>query len=137
MPDITTIKDGDEIAAIIVKSTYNEPGVHFPTPDYFNLQIGIHNRKAGTTIIPHVHKPINELRDVPVQEFFIVEKGKIRVDLYDREEKVIATTVLVKGDIIIISSGHGMEFLEDSKIIELKQGPYRGVEADKRQIFTE
>lgn len=134
MSDIITIKDGEDIAAIIIKSTFQEPGAHFPTPEYFNLQVGIHNRPAGTAIKPHVHKTIKELRDVPVQEFFILEKGRVRVDLFSREEKFIAACELEAGDSAIIISGHGMEFLEESRIVEVKQGPYRGVEADKKMI---
>jgi hypothetical protein len=35
---------------------------------------------------------------------------------------------------MLLSGGHGFNVLEDSKIIEVKQGPYRGVEEDKERI---
>ena len=38
------------------------------------------------------------------------------------------------GDTVILNTGHGMIFLEDTELVELKQGPYRGREEEKRFI---
>jgi len=32
---------------------------------------------------------------------------------------------------MLLSGGHGFEFLEDTKMIEIKQGPYAGRDNDK------
>ena len=42
--------------------------------------------------------------------------------------------MLKTGDIILLAQGgHGFEFLEESEIIEVKQGPYAG-ELDKKRF---
>ena len=38
------------------------------------------------------------------------------------------------GDMLILNTGHGMTFLEDTELVELKQGPYRGREEEKRFV---
>jgi hypothetical protein len=38
--------------------------------------------------------------------------------------------------ILLIAGGHGFDILEDSKIIEVKQGPYEGAEQDKKRLAT-
>jgi hypothetical protein len=60
----------------------------------------------------------------------------VKVAFYDDGEK-IKTTILNMGDtILLISGGHGFDMLEDSKIIEVKQGPYGGMEQDKKLLET-
>lgn len=108
----------------------------FATPDDFPFQVGLHNRKKNEKIKPHFHLPFVELKNFPVQEFFHVISGKIRIDLYDDQEKdVKVSEVFVNaGDSIILNTGHGFTFLEDAQLVELKQGPYRGRENEKRLI---
>ncbi len=42
---------------------------------------------------------------------------------------------LIAGDIILLAGGgHGFTFLEDSEVIEIKQGPYISFEVDKERF---
>ena len=51
----------------------------------------------------------------------------MKVDFYDVNQKYFDTKILTTGDIILFASGgHGFEMLEQSEIIEVKQGPYMG-----------
>jgi len=53
----------------------------------------------------------------------------VRVDFYDDDQIYIESRVLNKGDVILLATGgHGFEMLEDSEMIEVKQGPYCGEE---------
>ena len=53
--------------------------------------------------------------------------GRLRVDFYSEEERYIESTILEKGDVILLTyGGHGFEMLEPTEIIEVKQGPYAG-----------
>ena len=62
------------------------------------------------------------------------EKGKVKIDLYNEKLKRIKTVVITQGDTILLANGaHAIEILEDSRIIEVKQGPYAGVD-DKEYI---
>jgi hypothetical protein len=58
----------------------------------------------------------------------------VRVDLYNSEKTYIESRVLETGDVILlVSGGHGFEMLEDSEMIEVKQGPYTG-DSDKTRF---
>jgi hypothetical protein len=51
------------------------------------------------------------------------------VDLYSNEKSFICSKVLKAGDVILLcSGGHGFEVLEEIEMIEIKQGPYSGVD---------
>ena len=53
---------------------------------------------------------------------------------YDEKQKHIATRFLKTGDTVILASaGHGIKVLQESLILEIKQGPYAGVD-DKEYI---
>ncbi len=133
-PATEFIRDGDDILAIIIRSHLDEPGLHFPTPKEYNLQVGVHIRPAGEVIAAHVHKSIAEPVDLPIQEFLYVERGRLRVDLFDREEELFSTVEVGAGDSILLLMGHKIELLEDTKIIEVKQGPYQTRGKDKRPL---
>ena len=72
-------------------------------------------------------KTINE-----IQEVLYIEHGKVEVEFYESSGKKIGNAILNSGDtILLLSGGHGFNILEDTKMIEVKQGPYSGVEEDK------
>ena len=51
------------------------------------------------------------------------------MDFYDDQQKYLESSVLEKGDVILLAAGgHGFEMLEASEMIEVKQGPYCGEE---------
>ena len=63
---------------------------------------------------------------------FIVQKGKVRVDLYTDKKKIIKKIILNKGDAIVLKHGiHAIKVLEDMQCISVKQGPFLGQEFDK------
>ncbi len=110
--------------------------VSFATPEHFPLQVGIHARPKGDAVSAHFHRPFPELKNLPVQEFFHVKSGKVRIELYDERENdaKVSEIIAENGDMVILNTGHGMIFLEDTELVELKQGPYRGREEEKRFI---
>lgn len=84
------------------------------------------NRPRGYFIDPHVHNHI-ERKVKLTQEVLFIKSGKIRVDFFDDDKNYLESRILVKGDVILLAAGgHGFEMLEDSEIIEVKQGPYCG-----------
>lgn len=131
---IEKITEEKNILAIVVRSNLSNPGLNFFTPNDFPFQLGIHLRKKHEFVPAHKHSPFKELKNLPAQEFFYVEEGKVEVDMFNGENKQIKKTTLNKGDMILLNCGHSIKFLEDSKLIELKQGPYRGREEEKSSI---
>ncbi len=114
-------------------------GMLFVTPDDFPFQIGIHHRKKGEIIKAHAHLPFPELKNFPVQEFFYVLSGKVMIDLFDEREndRKVSQVIIEEGDSIVLNAGHGFTLLADAQLIELKQGPYRGRNEEKRFIEVE
>ena len=127
------IKHNNQLLAIIISNKYCEPGIHFFTPDDFSQQLAFMNHTAGKIIQPHVHNPVQ--REVHfTKEVLFIRKGKVRVDFYTDEQNYIESHFLETGDVILLSEGgHGFEILEETEMIEVKQGPYAG-ENDKTRF---
>ena len=120
----------NEIVAIIIKSNFRKDGIEFFTPEEYTLQLGYMNRPSGYVIPPHLHNTVSR-EVVKTQEVLFLKSGKIRVDFYDNNQKYLESDILEKGDVIFLASGgHGFIVLEDTELIEVKQGPYCG-EKDK------
>ena len=85
---IKKIYDGDNLLAIIVSNKFNEPGIHFFTPDDFSQQLAYMKHPKGKTIIPHVHNHVPRQVEY-TQEILFIKSGKIRVDFYDMKQKYI------------------------------------------------
>ncbi len=121
------------ILATLLRSSYNETGIRFFTPDEYSQQLAYMNRPQGYVIKPHVHNSVP--RQVQfTKEVLFIKSGKVRVDFYDDEQIYLESRILNTGDVILLAfGGHGFEMLEDSEIIEVKQGPYAG-DADKTRF---
>lgn len=130
---IENITSKEGILAIILRAGYRENGIRFLTPNDFSQQLGYMFRAEGYIIPPHVHNPV--LREVQyTKEVLFVKSGKVRVDFYDDDKNYLESRILHQGDVILLAfGGHGLEMLEESEIIEVKQGPYAG-EADKTRF---
>lgn len=130
---IQNIQHGDKLLSVIIRSQYSAEGIHFFTPNDFSQQLGYMNRPKGYQIPPHVHNPV--AREVQyTKEVLYIKSGKVRVDFYDEQQNYLESTILYQGDVILLAyGGHGFVMLEDSEMIEVKQGPYAG-ELDKTRF---
>ncbi len=121
---IEHVVSNDLLLAIIIRANFKQDGIAFFTPDEFSQQLGYMNRPKGYCIDPHVHKHL-ERKVLYTQEVLVIKSGLVRVDFYDKAQHYLESRELLKGDVILLASGgHGFEFLEQSEIIEIKQGPY-------------
>lgn len=130
---IETIAWHDQVLAILLRANYRGRGIEFFTPDSFSQQLAYMNRGTGYVIPPHVHNA--QHREVHLtNEVLFIRSGRVRVDLYNSEKTYIESRVLETGDVILlVSGGHGFEMLEDTEMIEVKQGPYTG-DTDKTRF---
>lgn len=132
-PAIETIVHGLEPIALIVRSVYNEPGLHFFTPPNFSQQVAFMRHGAGKKIAPHIHNPVSR-QVLYTQEILFIRKGRVKVRLYASDTKFVAERLLESGDLILLAGGgHSFEMLEETAMIEVKQGPYAG-EDDKTRF---
>lgn len=125
-PEIIT-HDGKPAAMILRASLAIPPGVQFFTDEDNPFQFGFHNQKAGVVLHPHIHRMDAPITVTEIQEFLYILSGKITVSLYTHSGTVYTTVTLSAGDgILLMSGGHGVTYIEDTKMFEIKQGPYPG-----------
>ena len=131
--EIEVIYDKDNSIPIchIIRASYSPLQTEFFTPGDYSQQLGIIKYPKGGLIKPHIHNKVT--REVHyTQEVLVIRKGKVKVNLYDHRLSYLLNVILHAGDIILLASGgHSFEMLEDSEMLEVKQGPYSGVESDK------
>jgi len=130
---IENVTFNNKILAVIIRANYKSEGIEFFTPSSFSQQLAYMNRPANYSIKPHVHNKVTRNVDFTC-EVLIIKSGKVRVDLYSESKKYLKSKILIAGDVILLASGgHGFQMLEESEIIEVKQGPYVG-ERDKTRF---
>lgn len=128
--DIERIEDGGDLLAIVVREGAGAEGVKFFTPGDSPIQLGVLVHPKGGSVKPHLHRPgprtINH-----TQEVLHLQYGKVEVDVYNKEKKLVRTCTLHTGDTILLSlGGHAIRTLVKSKILEIKQGPYMADEKE-------
>lgn len=111
---------------MILRSSYRDSGIKFFTPGDYSQQLAYMNRPRGYEIKPHVHNSVK--REVFfTKEVIFLKSGLVRVDFYNEQQEYVESNLLRAGDVILLASGgHGFVMLEDSEMIEVKQGPYAG-----------
>lgn len=121
---IEKIEHKGVLLSIILRSDYDYDGIQFFTPSHFSQQLGFMRRKKNHIIEPHCHNSLS--REVTItQEVLFIKSGKVRIDYYTSDQIYILSKILLKGDVVLLASGgHGFEMLEESQIIEIKQGPF-------------
>lgn len=123
---IETVRQGSKELAIIIRAGYARHGVTFVTPDDYSQQLGYMNRPAGYRIPAHVHNAIPRAV-VFTREVLFIRSGCLRVDFYGDDHEYVESRILRAGDVVLLAAGgHGFEMLEDTEMIEVKQGPFTG-----------
>lgn len=91
-------------------------------------------RERGHIVAPHEHvKMYRVVLETP--EVLFVRSGSLLLDLYDPGNLLtpVRSRRLVGGDVaVLLRGGHGVTFLEESDVQEVRQGPYYGVAYDKK-----
>ena len=121
---IEKIENSGVLIALVIRSNFEKEGIHFFTENKEIIQFGYMKRAAGYKIQPHIHKPYSRLTD-GTQEVLFLKKGKVRVNFFDEKQNSLSSTVLNTGDwIVLLLQGHGFDFIEESELFEVKNGPY-------------
>lgn len=130
---IEYIRQNNEILAIIISPDRVPPGIQFLTPDDFSQQLACMRHPKGKLIEPHVHNPAPRAVHY-TQEVLLIRRGSVRVDFYDGSKTYLESRILCSGSVILLAGGgHGFLMLEETEMIEVKQGPYMG-EKDKTRF---
>ena len=123
-------RDGKTLALILRQGLETE-GANFFTEKENSLQLGILTHRKGVELKPHIHKSYTKtIKDT--QEILHIEYGMVEVNFYDEKGEKVKSSILNTGNtILLISGGHGFKMLQDTRMLEIKQGPYAGVDEDK------
>jgi hypothetical protein len=133
-PAFEKIEHQGRIIAMILRSDFNAEGSCFFSPADFSQQFGFLVHHKGHSIPAHFHKKVQR-EIVLTQEVLLVKKGEVQVNLYSEGQEFLTRRLLLAGDIIFLcAGGHGFTMLQDSEIVEVKQGPYSGRDSDKENF---
>jgi quercetin dioxygenase-like cupin family protein len=127
-----TIRHHDKTLCIIVRGSPAPKATTFYTPNDFNLQVGNVVYPAGGEIPRHSHRQVE--RNVSgTSEVLVVQQGRMIVDLYTDDHKLVCSREVVRGDVLVlVAGGHGFRLIEDTVLLEVKQGPYSGIQEKDR-----
>jgi hypothetical protein len=118
--------------AYVIRAELQPDKTTFLTPDDSKQQVGFVAYPKGGVITRHVHRPL-ERHLVGTSEVLVVRKGRCEIDVYSPERELVATRELRTGDIMLmVGGGHGFRMLEDTVFLEVKQGPYTGIDEKER-----
>ncbi len=126
-------KDGN-VLAIVIRNDFRAQGINFFSRVSDPLQIGINAYVKNDRIKAHRH--VNRQITIEAsQELVYIKSGEAKLDLYDSGNLHVKSTVLMAGDLaFFVSGGHGLDIIENTTIVEVKQGPYFGKSVDKVMI---
>ena len=130
--NIITYKDSNQkVMARLIKSEYKGSGIEFLTNDNDYMQVAYMGHPKGHIIQPHYHNKI--IREIDYTcETLVIRKGRLEVSLYENQE-IIYLFEIKTGDILTLySGGHGFKVLEELEMVEIKQGPYIGIDDKTR-----
>jgi hypothetical protein len=118
--------------------TQNEPGLTFySNPDDF-IQVGLWNHPVDSVLNSHIHNIHSKKSDRTSEALFVLS-GSIHADIYNDECKLLESTIVTAGELLVcIAGGHGYRILsENTKVLEIKNGPYPGPEIDRSPFPTQ
>lgn len=132
MQPIELISWNDQPLTYIIRAEVAPDQTTFVTPTELNFQLGFVVYPSQGEITRHVHKRL-ERHITGTSEVLVVRKGRCEVDIYNNERELVATRELRTGDVLLmVGGGHGFRMLEDTILLEVKQGPYPGVDEKER-----
>ena len=118
--------------AYIVRAEFTPAQTTFFTPPDLKQQVGYVVYPGGSEIPRHTHRDI-ERRLIGTSEVLVVRHGRCEIDIYNPQREVVATRELRDGDVMLmVGGGHGFRILDDTVFLEIKQGPYTGLDEKER-----
>lgn len=129
------IKSNGKTVAIFHSTNEWKEGLDFLTSDSSFIQAGTWWYHGGKNLAAHKH--LIHARDSNLtQEVIVVLTGSVLAELYDENDIPFYSKELKPGDVgIMLTQGHGYKILEDNtRVVEIKNGPYPGAELDRVRL---
>lgn len=102
----------------------------------FPIQLSLRNLEFGLIVKAHRHPKKKKFSENPI-EAWMVFSGTIAASIFENDGTEVCRIELEPFDLAIFySGGHALEVIEGpATMLEIKTGPYEGVENDK--VFIE
>lgn len=128
------IKNEEVLARHILKEDIHE-GLNFFSQDQELIQAGAWGYDAGKELLAHIHNVVPRTVTRTCEVLYVIS-GMLEADIFDLDERLIDTFRVKEGEILmLLECGHGYRILENgTKVLEIKNGPYPGAEADRYRI---
>jgi hypothetical protein len=131
---LETVEHGGIRYAEVIRAGTRVNKTEFFSPPESSFQFGLLAHKSGFAEPPHYHKPFpREVTDL--QQMFVMQRGRIVIELYSDEGNLLREIELEPGDAIVLIHGvHALRVLEDFQAVSVKQGPFLGTDNDKVNV---
>jgi hypothetical protein len=117
----------------VIRGNTKPDNTTFITPPDAKQQVGFIVYPKDGLIARHIHRPL-ERHIIGMAEVLVVRSGHCQIDVYDDQENLVTVRDLYQNDVVLmVGGGHGFKIIEDTVLLEIKQGPYLG--ADDKRLF--
>lgn len=129
------IKDGRILARHIVQEDIKPGLISFSNDNEFLQVVAWGHYEKGKYLQDHWHNEFERSAARTYEAVYVV-KGAIEARIFDLDLMPVETFVVKQGEILILlESAHGYTILEDdTTVLEIKNGPFMGVEKDKTKF---
>lgn len=126
---------GGDVLARLIEDADIKDGLSFFSRDDEFVQVGAWNYNKGVELKRHIHNKA-ERSVTRTQEVLVVQNGSIKAEIFSLDKRLIETVTVNAGEILVLlNSGHGYTILQDdTRVIEIKNGPYLGPEVDRSRF---
>ena len=132
--NIKNIIHNDELYSRIFDLNNISEGLDFLTNDDSFVQVGTWKYEKGKILDAHYHNTF-ERKSYITQEVVLVLEGTIICNLYTTDGEFIASEEIKQNQLIIQFQGiHEYEIMDNSKVLEIKNGPYFGPDKDRTRV---
>jgi hypothetical protein len=123
------------VAKLISTSRDVKAGLNFYSDSSDLLQVALWAHPEGQILASHKHLKVERNTSGTTEVVFVIS-GSIHFDIYDDQNALLLEGTLAKGELLIChAGGHGYQILDsDTQVLEIKNGPYFGLESDKMLI---
>ena len=127
--------ENNELLVLVKRQADWKDGLDFLTGNDQFLQVGTWNYDAGKQLDRHYHNNVERVSTL-TQECVAVFSGAMEVTVYDKQRNHLTEFTLSTGDFaVFLGGGHEYRILENgTRILESKNGPFLGVDADKTRF---
>jgi len=126
--NVEVISANDQILCYVIRANTRPEKTTFITPPEGKQQVGFIVYPKDSVIARHIHRPL-ERHIIGMAEVLVVRSGHCQIEVYDENKALVAVRDLYPNDVVLmVGGGHGFRNLEDTVLLEIKQGPYLGVE---------